>query len=376
MNIGIFETQHFEGAYPMIRIMDTPGNRLTIFVNADTYQRFSDLFADDMARYTWVIKPSGMHSRQFIWQIYKTCRKEKITLLFLNTVDANFILYGWAAAFLPATKVILTLHDANSFLKSSFSTHPRRLVRHIGKKVLSYFCHAFSTVSETVQQYIINNMGVQKQVFCIPGAVFENQHYTAITCNFSARLHIVVPGSIDNRRRDYNQVFDLLEYVNKRALPVVITLAGGPYGAYGNGMTTAFREYCTMHNNLVYYETPVLDQHIFDAAINKAHFVWIPSVIKTVIADGIEEEYGLTKSSGNIFDAIKHARPLLVPDALTMPISMQSSVFAYSAVENLADFLTAIAAAPTLYTKTAAEALSNSKKYTAEKMRERIKMLF
>ncbi len=376
MNIGIFETQHFETAYPLIRIMDIPGNRLSIFVNAETYRRFSDLFADDMTRYTWVVKPSGMHSRQFIWQIYKTCRKENIALLFLNTVDAHFILYGWVAALLPATKVVLTLHDANNFLKSSFSLRPRRTIRHIGKKLLSHFCYAFSTISETVQQHIISNMGVKKKLFCIPGAVFEYDNHARMTYDAAAPVHIVVPGSIDNRRRNYNQVLELLEYVNKRALPVVITLAGGPYASYGDSMVIKFREYCTTHNNLVYYETPVIDQPIFDSSMNKAHFVWIPSVIKTVIADGIEEEYGLTKSSGNLFDAIKHARPLLVPDALTMPTSLQSSVFAYSAVENLADFLAAIAASPQIYSKFAAEALANSKKYTVEKMRERISALF
>ena len=375
MNIGIFETQHFEGAYPMIRIMDTPGNRLTIFVNAETHRRFSDLFGSDMNRYTWIIQPAGMHNRQFVWQIYKTCKKENIALLFLNTVDANFMLYGWAAAFLPATKVILTLHDANSFLESSFSLRPRRLIRHIGKKVLAHFSYAFSTVSETVQHHIINSMGIKKKVFCIPGAVFEYNNHALITYDAAAPLHIVVPGSIDDRRRNYNNVFELLEYANKRSLPLVITLAGGPYAAYGNSMLHKFREYCSMHSNLVYYETPVLDQHIFDSAMNKAHFIWIPSAIKTVIADGIEEEYGLTKSSGNIFDAIKHARPLLVPDALTMPFALRSSVFAYTSIENLADFLSTIAAAPQLYSLSAAEALNNSKQYTAERMRERIKIL-
>lgn len=375
MNIGIFETQHFEGAYPMIRIMDMPGNRLTIFVNTETYRRFSDLFAGDMDRYNWIIKPAGMHNRHFVWQIYKTCKKEKIELLFLNTVDANFILYGWAAALLPAVKVILTLHDANSLLRSSFSLRPRRLVRHAGKKVLAYFCYAFSTVSETVQEQLVNRMGIRKKVICIPGAVFEQQHYIPPVYTTAAPLQIVVPGSIDNRRRDYNKVFELLELVNQRALPVVITLAGGPYAAYGSSMIKRFREYSLTHSNLIYYETPVLDQPIFDAAINNAHFVWIPSVIKTVIADGIEEEYGLTKSSGNVFDAIKHARPVLVPAALTMPATLHSSMFAYSSADQLADFLSAMAASPPAYSGLAAAALANSMKYSADKMRERIRPL-
>ena len=55
MKIGIFETEHFEGAYPVIRLFDTPENELTIFTDIKTHRRFRDLLNSDADRYRWVI---------------------------------------------------------------------------------------------------------------------------------------------------------------------------------------------------------------------------------------------------------------------------------------------------------------------------------
>src|SRR6185369_6170664 len=55
MKVGIFETEHYEGTYPVIRLFDTPSNKLVIFTTPETYQRFADLFKEETSRYEWVI---------------------------------------------------------------------------------------------------------------------------------------------------------------------------------------------------------------------------------------------------------------------------------------------------------------------------------
>lgn len=376
MNIGIFETQHFEGAYPMIRILDIPGNNLYIFVNETTHKRFSDLFGEDMTRFTWIIQKKDSSPRQFIFQIFKTCKQHRLQLLFLNTVTAHFMLYGWMAAFLPSVKVIVTLHDANNFLRSRFVANIRQSVRHAGKKVLGHFCYAYSTVSETVKEHLEEVMHIKKPVFCIPGAVFERQNMPLASITPLAQLRIVVPGSVDYRRRNYEDVFELLHLVNTQALPVTIVLAGGFYKEYGKYMLEKCKDYASRYNNLIFFDTLVLDQSMFDAELDAAHLVWIPSVIDTVIADGIGETYGLTKSSGNIFDAIKHARPLLVPSALIVQPQLMSSVCKYDSIKAVTGFLERILQEPRLYTSLAQESFNNSMKYTAAEMRKRVSPLF
>ncbi len=373
--VAIFETEHFEVANPMIRLLDVPGNRLFIFTDHETYNRLYDLLGNDIKRYEWIVRPAGMSKRAFTWQLYKTCRKEKIQLLFLNTVTAHFMLYAWVAALLSSAKVILTLHDANNFLRSRFSLNPRITVRHIGKRALAHFCDAYITVSETVQQYLLNNMKVKKQVLCIPGAVFDKREDVIQKYNPPAPLRIVVPGSIDGKRRNYDEVFELLGKINQQLLPVTIVLAGGPYGAYGSDIISKCHTYALSHNNLVFYEIPVIDQVIFDKELDSCHFIWVPSVIKAVMADGIEETYGLTKSSGNIYDAIRHARPLLVPEGLTMPERLRSSITFYQSTDDLLRFLNAVIDSPPSYHHHAEEAFANATTYTIESMRDQLKAL-
>ena len=50
MNIGIFETEHFEGAYPLIKLFDNGGNRVTIFTNSHCFRQFRYLLIGRLVR--------------------------------------------------------------------------------------------------------------------------------------------------------------------------------------------------------------------------------------------------------------------------------------------------------------------------------------
>jgi len=372
MNIGIFEKEHFEGAYPMIRICDKPEHQLTIFVNQSTYERFEDLFGTDMNRYTWIVQEPQVSTRQFVKTIYKSCRKNNIELLFLNTVSNNFIFYAFLAKRLPFTKVIVTLHDANSFLHSSLSLNFRRSVRHIGKKLLSRYTYAYSTVAESVKNYLKTKMNVTKNIYCIPGAVYESRLQNIKNINRGEPLKIVIPGSIDKLRRNYEFVFSLLNKINEQHIHVHITFLGAGYGEYGKAILEKSKEYSAMHDNLSYYMDKIVFQDEFDRQLDDCHFIFIPSVINTVIADNIEETYGLTKSSGNIFDAIKHGKPMIIPAGLSINTDLESGVKKYNGLDDLVEFIQRILIHQQDYIELASNALNNSGEYTIEKCRQRI----
>jgi len=375
MNIGIFEKEHFEGAYPMIKICDKPEHRLTIFVNQSTYERFQDLFGTEMKRYEWVVQQSQVSTRDFVKTIYQSCKKNKIELLFLNTVSNNFIFYALLAKKLPSTKVIVTLHDANSFLRSSFSLNFRRSVRHVGKILLAHYAYAYSTVAETVLQHMKTEMGVKKKVFCIPGAVYESRLEKIKSFNSGDPLKIVVPGSIDKLRRDYEFVFSLLNMINELHLPIQIIFLGAAQGEYGNEIIQKCKEYSSIHNNLTFYTGDIVSQDEFDRQLDDCHFIFIPSVIKTTIADSIEETYGLTKSSGNIFDAIKHGKPLIIPAGLNINPDLETGVKKYKGLNELVAFFKLIVTQNENYYQLANNALKNSEEYSIEKCRLKISEL-
>ncbi len=94
-----------------------------------------------------------------------------------------------------------------------------------------------------------------------------------------------------------------------------------------------------------------------------------------MIADDIPETYGLSMSSGNLFDVIKHAKPFIVPTSLRVdPFLEKKCAGAIQVSRNLARTLFAIQ--ENGYQQLQAEALLASRHYTIEALRQRNAGLF
>lgn len=372
MKVGIFETEHFEGAYPVIKLFDMPGNQLVIFTTPATYKRFADLFRENVSRYEWVI----VHPKprlQFFSSLYRAARSRQLNLFYFNTISNNHIFFAMVMARLPQMRIVLTLHDINCMFNSRWSFAPRELAHHIGKKRLLKYVGEFNVVSDTMVDYLHTKTGDQRPVHNVPGAVFENDQ-TPVTIR--EYIHLVVPGSIDKKRRDYNTVFDLLHLAEQKQWPLQITLLGGYTDAYGKEIVEKAKSFKTNHTRLQFYDTDVVHQDEFDRQLNNAHFIYIPSVVQTAICFDIPETYGLTKSSGNIFDVIKHAKPFIAPQNLRISATLESSCFKYNSLNDLGEFLTGLWSHKAGYAQWQEQALTNSMKYTVAKVRERNPTLF
>ena len=112
MKTGIFEMEHFEGAYPVIQLFDVPANQLVIFTDAFTYERFTDLFKQDMQRFQWEVLDKSRGKWRFFRQLYRAAKKHKLDLFYLNTISNNHLFYAWVIGLLrvvrgPATGVLL-----------------------------------------------------------------------------------------------------------------------------------------------------------------------------------------------------------------------------------------------------------------------------
>jgi hypothetical protein len=373
MKTGIFEMEHFEGAYPVIQLFDVPANQLVIFTDAATYVRFADLFKQDVNRFQWEILDNTGGKWRFFLQLYKAAKKHRLDLFYLNTISNNHLFYAWVIGALRIARVVLTVHDINCLFQSRWSFQARQLIHHIGKKALIKRVPAFNVVSDTMVDYLRQTTQGKKQIHNIPGAVFERAQ-TTLTIN--DRIHLVVPGSLDKKRRDYPQVFALLKAAEARKLPVHITLLGGYMDAFGQSIIQQATGLHTTYATISVYDTQTVHQDEFDKQLDDAHFIFIPSVIDTAICFAIPETYGLTKSSGNIFDVIKHARPFIVPQSLRVSATLERSCFRYHSIEELINFLEGFLSKKEDYHAWQRQALVNSKEYTIAKVRARNPTLF
>jgi hypothetical protein len=371
MNITIFETEHFEGAFPVIKLFDTPGNNITVITSGETYKCFADLLLTNTNRYNWTILPSTGKLR-FFRSLYKNLKKQKPGTLYINTISNNHILYALVLFLLPLKRVVLTVHDINCLFESRPSWRFRQAIIHWGKRWLLRQVNEFNVVSDTMIPYL-KEKAKAKPTHVIPGAVFEHKQSKQAIDN---RLILVVPGSLDKRRRDYEQVFALAAVADKEKLPLTIILLGGYHDEYGSSISLRAGKFESGYCNISAYNTRMVHQAEFDQQMDASHFVFIPSVIDTKICGDIPEIYGITKSSGNIFDVIKHAKPFIVPAGLSISHQLQTSCVKYNNINDLVIFLKSLIAVPREYDKWQERAFANSLNYTIEKVRQNNVTLF
>lgn len=362
MNIGIQETDHFEGVYPVIRLFDNGRNNLVLFVQRTTYQRLQDLLPASATPITWVIQEPGESTWSFCQKMKAAIRELEVTLLYLNTISKHHILYANLLRSLRKTNVILTVHDVNCLFKPSFSLTPRGFLQYIGKKWLVQQVMHFNTVSTTVKPYLQSCAGITRLVLTIPGAVYERQQVKQK--DFST-WNIVVPGTLDSKRRNYDHVFEFLDKVDMPTVKLI--LLGGGNSLFAQEIRQKALKY---GNRLQVFDQEIVDQEIFDQVMDQAHFVWIPSVIDTKICGSIPEKYGVTKSSGNLFDIIKHAKPFFYPDSLVIPDNLKSSGVGYENIQQLIELMQTYERSTDSYKAMEVAALTNSAQYTITKIRE------
>jgi len=374
MTVGIFETEHFEGSYPVIRLFDNGENQLTIFTNRESYRQFQWLFGEDINRYTWVVQEEKESKYRFALRMYKEVKQRKIDLLYLNTISHNFIVYASMIRLLPKTRVVVTLHAVNNYFRFKPAFSLRRWVRHTGKRALIKVTREFNVVSDTMVGHLTKLLPAHKKVHNLPGAVFERAAIPPSTPVIKDHIQLVVPGSIDARRRDYTVVLDLLE--QGQHLPLHIVLLGPFVHPHGDAILEKCMRYAATHDNLVFYDNEVVDQPEFDRVMDEAHIVFTPSVIDTIMVDEVMETYGKSICSGNIFDIIKHAKPFITPAALTIPVNLTSSAITYNKVADIIQALELILQEPARYSALTQQAQQNSGEYTIAKIRARNAMLF
>lgn len=367
MQIGIFESDHFEGAYPVIKLFDNGQNEITIFTYEKCLLQFKHLFTDNIEKYNWVVKEPSESKYHFIYRIYKTSCQKKFDILYLNTIGDNHLFYAIMISRLQNMRIITTLHDINSYFSYQPALSLRRWVRYLGKRRLIKTVNEFNVVSSTMVEYLRKKLPAFKKVHCIPGSIFEENTRPAIH-RLTPPIKLVVPGTIDVRRRNYEFVFNLLDIINQKGLDVLIILLGG-HNVYGNSIVGRCKEYASKHHNLQFFEEAVVDQPIFDRQMDEADFVFTPSVVQTEISDGIQETYGLSISSGNVFDVIKHAKPFIIPRELKIPVNLETSCFRYGSLTDITAFLEEFIKSPEAYNGWREKAIENSRSYTAERIR-------
>jgi hypothetical protein len=365
MKIGIIESEHFETVYPLIRLLDDGNNELFLFVNETTSEQLKIALGSSYeSRYHWVIQQNKLSTRKFLNQVQSSIKKNGISFLILNTVSKHHLFYAWMIHLSGRIKTLLTVHDTNELFRNSLGWQPRNWIRFAGRQWLLNKVQYLNTINETVLPYLQQKARPYHTVVQLPAAVFEGDHHCPPVHD---SIRLVICGSIDPKRRDYQQVVKLLKFTNN--LPLQVILLGSARGSYAKEIIESANS--QKENSVISFEDEIIPQPEFDNVIRNSHFIWMPVNVHTVSPTGIPEVYGITKSSGNIGDVIRQGKPFIVPQELAIPGNLANSCFRYENLEALADFLRALMEDPDRYPEYCKAANQASMEYSVKQIREK-----
>lgn len=367
MNAGIYDTEHFETAYTLIKILDTGCNKITIFTTTDLAPILRKMLGNEGADYNWFFLKRNKLINSYI--IYKHCRTNKIDHLFLNTVSQHHILFGILCVILKRVKTVLTIHDANSFFKPAYKMTLRSILQYLGKKLLAKKITVFATLLSSTKQYIQETFKPKQSIVCISGSFFETESYQAQHAN--STLKIVIPGSVDLRRRNYNFILELLPHLNTKNRIEIVFLGGVERN---NKILVQFKAFNSAMVKIKTYDQLFIDTEEYERQIRTCDFILAP-VQKFFQGESIvPEEYGLSKSSGSFFDAVRFGKPLIIGTDITIPEEIEKQCIRYQSVYELAAFFESVNSDNKLrYNEMA---LSNALNFTLENIRKRLPLFF
>lgn len=361
MKIAIYDSEHFETTYTLVKAFSLAQHHLTLFVTAEVAVSLRELLTKEEASLIdWVLLERAKIKNTAI--LYRYCRKEKVDVLWFGTISHHYLLFGVLARMLRKAKTILTIHDANSFFKPAPFHSLRGSLNYTGKKLLAASINGYSTLLTTTKQYIENNFSPSGQVSCIPGSFF-----TGITKPFPNDINslvMVVPGSVDTKRRNYTSLFALAEQWQSQNRKLEVILLGGARDAAARSILQQLDKLSTPALKFTIYSQAHISQEEYDRQLTRCDFVFAPLQEKFAEDSALPEQYGLTKSSGCFFDAVRFGKPLLLPAEICLPDELAPQTIVHATHSELVHFITHLTSEKFSRIQTAA--INNAKRFTVD----------
>lgn len=343
MKILLLDTQHFEVLQTLIRLFGQFGHRMKVYTTAGSHAQLVPALQGYQADTSWELQAGNESRTRFAMRFAREIRTGLYDLVVLATVADNHLIIAEALRKTPAQRSLLTIHSLNGHFHYSLSTDLKALVRYAGKRQLVKRVNAIHVLGEVVAaeyRRIAGRKLAGKKLFVIPGSIYEPGKFDTARLQEGGPVRLVLAGAIDERRREYNDVFGLLEACRSKGIQVHVTLMGAVQPDYSKAVAAQVTRYQSQYDNLdcVGWDEDV-PQEQFDQVIAKSHFIWMPFRQAMVIQDGVREYYGRSMNSGNLGDAIRYAKPFFIPDFIGMDASIREAALAYRTVHDIVGIL-------------------------------------
>ena len=340
-NIGILEIHyHVKFLNSMIRICKTKNTHVTVFTTKEIYSRLK-INLDNPSKYEFVLKKEDESINSFMRRVQKICN-EKIDLLFINTIQTLLMDIAHYIRFKPKSKMILTIHITNHWLKAKYAFNIKKIVRSIDANICLFLIRriilqkfdAINVIYPPTRDYVLNSTNYKKKVFTLPFNFYDEDKKTKKTVK-DDKLRIVISGKIEEFRRDYDLALDVFEKIfEKYNDKIFFYLLGKPVGRYGERIIKRCEKLKERGYN-IYYPAGFVSEEEYNQILLDSDIYFSPLKIRKIIDTGIEEIYGLSEGSAIPFEAIQNSRPLILPKEFKIIKELESSTVKYDSSDDL-----------------------------------------
>jgi glycosyltransferase involved in cell wall biosynthesis len=349
--IVIYETTHHENLPALLDLSEARFSRVVVFLRESSYRNVCGKGepAERWPATEFIVQPEGCANRVFIRRLFVFLDNHRYTHLHLSTLDNNMLLFAVRLCMAGNVRVSLTLHEVNAWFDypwRSLRDWTENLAKLILHRRISHYSFFLPAMAEALRQ----RMPQATAVF-IP-----SRFYSVVATPKASPLRpftIVIPGSVDDNRRDYafvarffrswlpgkaaaNASGDTARGTSgsasgPRAIRLVIL--GDSDSPYGADIVAQLRALESTRFSVLAFSGGYIPESTYEQELATADLLWSPLKLHKLGSRNNPEVYGRTTASGLTADLLLNNIPALVPEGLLLPDVFRAALLPYRSAD-------------------------------------------
>jgi hypothetical protein len=361
MNIVVFDPSGSHGTFAFTQSRVFDGENIEWFIHKDVSERLHLLNAvNDSSKKVHTLI-SGDSKFIYYLKSIAEINNTKCDILFFNTLQSDWVLNFLFLLFIKKPKnIVLTVHNVNSFFDPRKQKGLRSFIRERIKLLAIKKC-SFNVYGAAMKAHM-SGLVPQAKISTLPYQIYLPSQVS--DGNGSKKFNVVIPGSVDLRRRDYVTVLQTIKTLSYLK-HIRFVLLGAPSGEGADEMMNEFEKF----PETVICFRKFVDDREYEKHMLDANLILGP-LYKFFDTNEATEEYGISKETGITFAIIRYALPGIFSSQVKVMDEIRSGVMFYDDSSHLAATITQLSTDNERYLQLKQQAHLNSKKFEAARVKE------
>lgn len=337
--ILIYETTHHENLPALLDLAEARFSQVAVFLREISYHNLSGQGSPEQRwpRIDFFVQTGDCPNRRFIRQLFSHIRRHSFTHLHLATLDNNLLVFACRLAVTPA-HLSLTVHEVNEYFSNSILSlriASETLAKLILRRRISHYHFFLPAMAARFRERLPDAVTV-----FIPSRFYTGHPAPHPAPTNAGAPSIVIPGSIDPNRRNYNDVLQVLTILlsNPITPPFTLVLLGDAATEAASRIIGDFQPLTGDRLSLRTHKG-YINEAMYEEELATAHLIWSPLNVHKKSSRNSPETYGQTTASGLTADILLNPCPAVVPADFVIADAFRTAIYPYRSPEEAADII-------------------------------------